>query len=57
VGGLTLDGKGNLYGTSSAGGAAIGYRTVFQLNSASVLTTLHRAGAYNWGTLFEITPN
>jgi len=38
--GLTTDGKGNFYGTTYAGGAK-GYGTVFELNSAGVLTTLY----------------
>jgi uncharacterized repeat protein (TIGR03803 family) len=38
--GLITDGKGNFYGTTYAGGAK-GYGTVFELNSAGVLTTLY----------------
>ena len=81
-GALVTDGKGNLFGTTFAGGAN-GYGTVFQINSKGTFTTLHsftngtdgsypyggltidstgnlygtatRGGAYNWGTLFEIT--
>ena len=40
VAGLISDGQGNFYGTTYAGGAQ-GYGTVFQLNSAGVLTTLY----------------
>ena len=38
---LVVDGMGNLYGTSSAGGASGGYGTVFQLGTTGSETILH----------------
>jgi uncharacterized repeat protein (TIGR03803 family) len=40
LGSLTFDKKGNLYGTTSSGGA-FGYGTVFELTAASTEKTLH----------------
>jgi uncharacterized repeat protein (TIGR03803 family) len=39
--GVIMDPSGNLYGTTSAGGSAGGYGTVFELDSTNTLTTLH----------------
>lgn len=42
-GGLIMDGAGNLYGTTRAGG--FGYGTVFKLNSSGTETVLYAIGA------------
>jgi len=49
VGGLLRDSLGNLYGTTMLGGA-VGYGTVFKLDTSGALTTLHSfAGGPNGG--------
>lgn len=46
-GGLVLDAKGNLYGTTTSGGFFVG--TVFQLNPAGMETLLHTFNGSNGG--------
>jgi uncharacterized repeat protein (TIGR03803 family) len=41
VGGLVRDSKGDLYGTTSAGGSGGGYGTIFQVSAGGTHTVLH----------------
>jgi uncharacterized repeat protein (TIGR03803 family) len=44
---LVRDSQGNLFGTTTAGGAYYGYGTVFKLDPAGILTTIHSFSSYD----------
>ena len=48
-GGLVLDAKGNLYGTTATGTTNSFYGTVYKLNKSGELTVLHQLNGYSDG--------